>query len=149
MPVPTWNWLPLRNHRRHDPGDTPAAVPTRPCLPAVEPLGDRVMLSAAPAAAAEGPPPADQILIGLLKGQLGLATQELAALKLAGDDSQLVHKLTERFLKIDDVANKYGDALIKGDLTDQKIKLALFELEQQFLKIADLKIADESLQSLQ
>ena len=52
-------------------------------------------------AASEGPPPVDRVLIGLLQGELKLATQEVAVLKLIGDqDPQLLHKLTEAFAKV-------------------------------------------------
>jgi hypothetical protein len=140
MSTPSWKWLSSRPNpraRAAGAGSPPPQAPSRPCLPAVEPLGDRILLSAvAPAAASEGPPPIDRVLIGLIKGELNLATGELAALKLAGgDNAQLLHKLTEGFLKIDDVINKVGDAVIKGDLTGLKEDKALELLNDEFLKI--------------
>jgi hypothetical protein len=148
MSVPPWNWLPSRkSHDQNPPDGAPAPLPSRPCLPAVEALGDRVLLSAAPGAASNGPPPADQVLIGLLKGELSLVNQQLAALKLAADaDPQTLHKLTDGFLKVDDVLVKYGEAFIKGDLNDQKIKLSLYELERQLIKLGTLKFPTAQMQ---
>src|SRR5690242_19357813 len=97
MSTPSWKWLQRSNARELTPRE-PQGVPPRPCLPAVEPIGDRIMLSAvSPAAAStDGPPPADRILIGLIKGELNLATSELAALNLVGgEDPQVLHKVTE------------------------------------------------------
>src|SRR4051812_16192512 len=125
---PSWKWLSSRSSARIRGSRTASSqTPARPCLPAVEPLGDRILLSAvAPAAASEGPPPIDRVLIGLLKGELNLANSELAALKLAGaEDPQLLHTLTGGFLKIDAVINKVSEAVIKGDLTDHKDSKAL------------------------
>src|SRR2546423_4547228 len=138
MSTPSWKWLSSRSTARaRGAGAGSSQIPSRPCLPAVEPLGDRIMLSAvAPAAGSEGPPPIDRVLIGLLKGELNLANSELAALKIAGgEDPQLLHKLTEGFLKIDDVINKVGEAVIKGDLTDHKDSKALELLNSEFLKL--------------
>ena len=102
MSNPSWKWLSSRSTARELAAQAlRSKAPPRPCLPAVEPLGDRIMLSVSAAAATDGPPPIDQVLIGLIKGELSLATSELAAMKLAGgEDRQLLHKLTEGFLKI-------------------------------------------------
>ena len=137
MAVPTWKWLPSHSAARELAASAVSRVPSRPCLPAVEALGDRILLSAvAPAAASEGPPPIDRILIGLIKGELSLATSELAALKLAGgDDTQVLHKLTQGFAKIDEVINDVGQAVIKGDLTEHKENKALELLDNEFLKL--------------
>jgi len=88
MSTPSWKWLQRSNARELTARAEPAGASPRPCLPAVEALGDRILLSAvAPAAASsDGPPPADQILIGLIKGELKLATSELAALQLVGGE---------------------------------------------------------------
>jgi hypothetical protein len=144
--------MPSRNapHAFGPTGVSPATT-SRPCLPAVEALGDRILLSVAvePGASDQNPPPAvDQILIGLLKGELKLATDEIAALKLVGgEDPQALHKVTEGFLSIDDVLIKYGEAIIKGDLTDQKIKLAQADLDRAYAKIGDIKIGGEAFQA--
>ena len=138
MSKPSWKWLSSRPAaRERAAGAALSRAESRPCLPAVEPLGDRIMLSAvASVADSEGPPPVDRILIGLLKGELNLANSELAALKLAGgDDKQLLHRLTEGFLKIDEVINDVGQAAIKGELTEHKENKALELLEGEFLKI--------------
>jgi hypothetical protein len=122
-------------------GETPP--PSRPCLPAVEKLDDRLMLSATPQAASTGDggneiPPLNgdtEILIGLLRGQLGLVNNELNVLKAAGDLKIDAHKLTDSFLKIDDVIYKLGEAQIKGDLTDVKLDKSISDLKIQFQKI--------------
>jgi len=120
-------------------------TPSRPCLPAVEQLGDRILLSADIAVIGdnpgENPPPAiDQILVGLLKGELEMANHELAALKLAGQsDPKLVHKLTVGLINVDDILLKYGDSLITdriGDIKLGDIKHDVFlKLESEFNKI--------------
>ena len=133
------------------PTDASPATTSRPCLPAVEVLGDRILLSVSVEPGGNDqnpPPPVDQILIGLLKGELKIATDELAALRLVGgEDPQARHKVTEGFLRIDDVLQRYGEAIIKGDLTEQKIKLAQAELDSAFAKVNDLKIGGEVLQA--
>jgi hypothetical protein len=139
MSHPSFKWMPSRDNVRDlaAAGMTPATA--RPCLPAVEQLGDRILLSAvAPAAASEGPPPVDRVLIGLLQGELKLATQEVAVLKLIGDqDPQLLHKLTEAFAKVNrDIFAKLGD--IKGESLDEKHKDAVASLDRDFLKIDNI-----------
>ncbi len=70
--VPSWKWLSFRPTRELVNGGTP---PSRPCLPAVEQLDDRLMLSATTDASEVPPPNGDtQILIGLLRGQLGVVS---------------------------------------------------------------------------
>jgi hypothetical protein len=143
MSNPSWKWLSRSSARELPSRASSSGAPARPCLPTVEALGDRILLSAvAPAAASEGPPPIDRILIGLIKGELNLATSEIAALKLVGgDDPQLLHKVTEALLRVDDVVNKVGEAVIKGDLTQEKQNKALELIDSEFLKI-DSAIAD-------
>jgi hypothetical protein len=152
MSGPSWKWMPSRSARNaFGPTDTSPQPTSRPCLPAVEMLGDRILLSVSvePGGSNENPPPpVDQILIGLLKGELKLATDEIAALKLVGgEDPQALHDITGGFLKIDEVIEKYGEAIIKGELTEQKIKLAQAELDRAFAKIGDIKLAGEALQA--
>ena len=138
MSTPSWKWLQRSNARELTARAESPGAPSRPCLPAVEALGDRILLSAvAPAAgSSDGPPPADQILIGLIKGELKLATSELAALQLVGgEDPQLLHKVTEGLLNISNVVSKVGEAVIKGDLTDHKENKAVELLDSEFLKL--------------
>jgi hypothetical protein len=134
--IPSWKWLSFRPTRELISGNPPS----RPCLPAVEQLDDRLMLSTS-SIDAEVPPSLSgdtQILIGLLKGQLGVVSDELSALKLAGDLKLDVHKFTESFLKIDDVLNKFGAAQLKQDLTEHKIDKTIADLKIEFLKIDSL-----------
>src|SRR5881394_1284796 len=117
--IPSWKWLSFRPTRELIAGDAPQS---RPCLPAVEKLDDRLMLSVSTDASEVPPLQGDtQILIGLLKGQLTLVSHELNALKIAGDLKLDVHKFTDSFLKIDDVISKFGEALLKTDLTEVKL----------------------------
>src|SRR4051812_14453373 len=122
--IPSWKWLSFRPTRELVAGGD-APPQSRPCLPAVEKLDDRLMLSVSVSTdASEVPPPALQgdtdILIGLLNGQLTLVSHELNAVKLAGDLKIDVHKVTERFLKIDDLITDFGQAVLKQDLTEKK-----------------------------
>ena len=139
MSTPSWKWLPSRSTARElAAGAASSPAPSRPCLPSVEALGDRIMLSAAPALAAsdDGQVPVDRILIGLLKGELSRVNSELAALKLVGgEDPKLLHQLTQGLLKVDAVVSKVGEAVIKGELTENKENKALELLESEFLKI--------------
>jgi hypothetical protein len=56
-----------------------------------------------------------------------------------------LHQVTQGLLKIDEVLSKYGEALIKGELTDQKIKLAQAELDRAFDKLGDIKVGGDAL----
>jgi hypothetical protein len=146
MSGPSWKWLPSRNARNLQRPAAPAA--SRPCLPAVEALGDRILLSVSvePGASQDPPPPVDQILIGLLKGELKLAADELALQKIiGGEDPQALHQATLGLLRIGDVLDKYGEALVKGDLTEQKIKIAQAELDRAFDKLGDIKVGGDAL----
>jgi hypothetical protein len=153
---PSWKWLSSRLTARDLAAQAKSSkTPSRPCLPAVEQLDQRVMLSAAADIIVEPPNPttSPQILIGLIKGELDLIKGELEALKLASADLKLaetpnlIHKLTESFLKIDDVFYKYGQDLIKGEIDGIKGEIladkAMSELDFHFLKITDL-VGDKS-----
>jgi hypothetical protein len=134
--IPSWKWLSSRPTRELVTGDAPQS---RPCLPAVEKLDDRLMLSVSTDSSETPPLNGDtQILIGLLKGQLTLVSHELNAIKLAGDLKLDVHKFNEAFMKIDDVITDFGQAVLKEDLTAVKIDRSLNDLKIEFLKINDL-----------
>jgi len=133
MRNPSWKWLSSRLSARALAADS--KTPSRPCLPALEQLDDRVLLSVA----VEGAPKGDnEILIGLLKGQVELVNHEVNALKLAGDLKIDLHKINESFLKIDDVIYKFGEDLIKGELGASKIDQTLDQLKIEFSKIDTL-----------
>src|SRR5688500_20015904 len=86
-----------------------ASAPSRPCLPAVEQLGDRIMMSAdpmssvaQPLALTNPPPQVSAILIGMMKGDTDAFASDLAALKLAASlDARLGHKLADVLKKVD------------------------------------------------
>jgi hypothetical protein len=132
--VPSWKWLSFRPTRELVAGaDAPQS---RPCLPAVEKLDDRLMLSVSTESSEVPPLQGDtQILIGLLKGQLELVSHELTAINLAGDLKLDVHKFTERFVKIDNIITDFGQAILKQDLTEKKIDRTADQLKIEFLKI--------------
>jgi hypothetical protein len=148
---PSWKWLSSRSTASELAAQAAASKsPSRPCLPAVEQLDQRVMLSVAGDIIVEPPQPADstQILIGLVKGELDLVKEELNFLRLAAAEQKfaetpnLIHKLTQSFLKIDDVLYRYGEDLIKGGLDGVKLEIAekkaISEIDSQFSKIGGL-----------
>jgi hypothetical protein len=114
-------------------------APSRPCLPAIENLGDRIMLSAdavgaVPQAVVNPPPQVGQILIGMMKGDTATFGDDLAALKLAAAaDPKLGHKLADVLHKVDLLVYKFGKDLIKGEVVaPDTIKSAI---DNQFLKV--------------
>ncbi len=117
IPIHSWNGSPSHGSARS--ADSPTSRPqVRPCLPQVEQLGDRVMLSAAPTFGDVG----SQILVALLQGQVPIVADQLAALQAGGslvgfaDGSVMKYnKLTEEFLKLDSAIYGFGDVLIKGE----------------------------------
>src|SRR4051812_33285005 len=113
----SWNWLAPRfilNEIRAAAASKVGAE--RPCLPTIEPLGDRVMLSATLSSDSKLPT-AGQILVGLVKAELDLKSEssllgsELDALKiaskfgfLAGEKLQQdANFLADSFVKIDNI----------------------------------------------
>jgi hypothetical protein len=134
LPTPSWKWLSSRLSTRAL-TTASGATPSRPCLPAIEQLDDRVMLSVS----VEGAPKGDtQILIGLLRGQVELVSHEVNILKVAGDLKLDIHKFNESFLKIDDLISKFGEdplGTIKGESLDLKLDKTISDLEIEFLKI--------------
>jgi hypothetical protein len=116
----------------------------RPCLPAVELLGDRVLFSLSTGGEGGGDV---AVLIGLMRQTQPVLAEELAALKIASDASAAgskfkvdFFKLSREFLKVDQLLFKFGEALIKLDEVDaskvskleQKVMTAI---GGEFLKI--------------
>ena len=138
---PSWKWMPSRpTAPQLAEGAAASKAVSRPCLPVIEQLGDRVMLSGDVEVIVN--PDAtvkvalDQILIGLIKGELQETSTELSLLKIVADaDPKLVNKVTAGLIKIDDVLYKTTEDLIKGELTESKIKLAISKVESEFVKI--------------
>lgn len=115
---PSWKWLPRRSSCCQ--GTFAAVRSARPCLPQVETLGDRIMLSAVPASA-EGGVTSTDVLITMLKGQLPVVNDELNVLNSAGkltlaDGSLKVTfmKLSDALGQLDDAIYGLGDAIIKS-----------------------------------
>jgi hypothetical protein len=139
---PSWRWLPSRPSAPQLAHDAAASkAQSRPCLPVVEPLGDRIMLSADVEVITDNPDQTpklaiDQILIGMIKGELQETPTELSLLKIVAEaDPKLANKFTAGLLKIDDVLYKVTEDLIKGELGDIKIKKAIADVQSEFLKI--------------
>jgi len=130
LPTPSWKWLSSRLTTRAL--ATPGTTPSRPCLPAIEQLDDRVLLSVS------APNGDTQILIGLLRGQVPLVSHEVNLLKIAGDLKLDIHKFNESFLKIDDLIYKFGEDIlgpIKGESSGLKQDKTISDLKIEFLKI--------------
>lgn len=129
-----------RTHR------TASSTPqTRPCLPQVERLGDRVMLSVSTEAIITDVE-ADEILVALVMGQLPIVSGQLAALKLGaslvGTDQALkvdYIKLTDAFLKLQDTIYDFGDVLIKAD---HKLGFEQYDFARELSK-ASLAVTDQ------
>jgi hypothetical protein len=132
--IPSWKWLSFRPTRELIAGDAPPQ--SRPCLPALEKLDDRLMFSVS-INDTTAPPPSghDQIFQVFLKEQLALVSNELNALKLAGNLNLDVHQLNNSFLKIDDLITNFGEAILKDDLTAVKIDRTINDLKIEFSKI--------------
>ena len=145
MQNPSWKWMSSRPTAQElAEGAAASKAKTRPCLPVVEQLGDRVMLSADTEVIVN--PDAtvklavDQILIGLIKGELQETSTELSLLKIVADaDPKLANKFTSSLLKIDDILYKQTEVLIKGESKDAKhLTAALADLQDEFVKLDTL-----------
>jgi len=143
---PSWSWLPPRPTAREMAGrGAESASVARPCLPAIEPLDDRILLSAAAPTASvkirEGTANT-AVLIGLIKGELDLVQGEVAALKLvSADDTQskgenTLKLLTNTFLKLDETLLSLGDAVMVGDVNGYKEQT--IKLDAVMQKIGDI-----------
>lgn len=156
---PTWNWLAPRSTLNELRQAAAESTPTdaRPCLPTIEPLDDRVLLSAAPASSEEGQTTSAGILIGLLKGTVGvpgnaasLLSNELGMLKLAAYaagnklNPDLGIKLSNALAGINDVTFKLAEAEIDGEAKDKDHKDWVALLDQQTAKL-DAAVANLNL----
>ena len=149
----SWSWLAPRLSIRAMLGTRKQDQPARPCLPRIEPLDDRVLLSLVLVPGDTSP---DQILIGLLRGSIGqpdgqssLIQNQLAALKIAA--SMPVHdpnvegvklieanKLTNSFMKINTLLSSVALGDIKGESGDAKHKEHIEFINAEFSKLDSL-----------
>src|SRR5215207_1981030 len=128
----SWDWLASRLPVRTIWSLSNASPDPRPCLPAVEPLDDRVLLNAAaPAEQIKGESNVS-VLIALLTSSNSLTLTQLSALgvaaKVAPDDDALLLKLAKDWLQVNSKIADFGEALIKGELTTQKHDVILAQL---------------------
>jgi hypothetical protein len=121
----TWQWLSTRLPAKAIWREEHSA-PAQSALPAAELLGDRIMMDGT-VALVEGQQikgeSDTQILIGLLKGELEFSKLQLNTLAMAWKislDEELVQKLANEWLDVNDVLSKFGEALIKGELSEHK-----------------------------
>jgi hypothetical protein len=138
----SWNWLPPRLTARKVTEGMAAEETGRPCLPEVERLDDRILLSASvKAAAAEtGGGGTTQVLIGLLRDGTDLVKGELGVLQAARPtdpagtkDLRGTWKLAQDFWKLDDLLFDAAEGSAKGQPQD----LSKIRLDDAFKKIAD------------
>lgn len=130
----------------HSPASSRSSTPlSRPCLPQVEPLGDRIMLSVDNILIG-GDVGSDDLLVALVMGQLPILESQLDALKLGADlvgaDEALkveFLKLTDGFLELQDAVYDFGDVLIKAE---SKVSLTDFNFTKSLDK-ATSNISDQ------
>jgi len=137
---PSWKWLPSRPDVR----TSEQNIPTRPCMPAMEQLDDRVLLSAAPTADVNLKTTdlkiSPQILVSHINGQLELIRDELTALKIAPSELKVgdVAQLKVALLKIDDLFLQIGEQAVLGDGSVSKVRAIddlWSKIDSAFLKI--------------
>ena len=104
------------------------------------------------------PPPANgdtQILIGLLRGGLKVTQDEFQLLKILGTATpaeskvdvhdiqvvKVVDKASATLLRLSDTLTTVGDDLIKGELTDLKLRDAESKIEFLKIKLEDIIIS--------
>lgn len=147
MPRTSWNWLAPRLSMQEMFPST--GVPARPCLPAMEALDDRILLSIAPES-----PTAGQVLAGIVKAGIvaedSLFASEMDLLQKLGTLSKRnptlhftatgehIKKAVLTFREIDDVFFKFGVELIKGEVTELEQKALLTQLNIQFNKLNEM-----------
>jgi hypothetical protein len=142
---PSSKWLSSRLAARQLADAASANLPSRPCLPAIEPLDDRLMLSATPSpfyqsGGHEGITVDPKILIGLIKGQLNLVQDELTALKIAPGQMKLADLVQMKvdWLNMDDAITRLGEDAIAGNLTDYKEQKMLTSIDDIFIKLQSI-----------
>lgn len=146
----SWKWLAPRRSLR-EMFRSSAEPASRPCLPAIEPLGDRVLLSTVTFPPfSKGPIEPEQVLIAMVKASIGqpdssasLLLDQLAAFKIAskiegGIKLMEMQKLTNSFLSIDNLLFKFSEAIIKGESVDSKHTLYSKILSDELVKLDTL-----------
>lgn len=140
----SWDWLAPRSFVR-----LPAAsekTTGRPCLPAVETLGDRVLLSAAPAEVVINRLPPDPCLVAYVDGIIGqpqstesIALDEIQIQKQVDKSTPtLMAALDNEFVKMNNLFGDLDGALVTGTASPAYVKLVQGAVSAEFLKIDSL-----------
>lgn len=141
------DWFAPRSLVRFDP--TEKRMPaSRPCLPAVERLGDRVLLSAAPTAVVVVPPePPDPCLEAYVNGLLGqpptstqtttsIAFDEFTIQKTTDQSSpKLFDAVNQEFYKLNDLFGGLDATLLTGTATPDVVQGYSQAINGELLKI--------------
>jgi len=159
MDQSSWNWLAPRFFVRLASGSTTDTPSARPCMPAVEQLGDRILLSAVPAATDGGQIPPGPCLVATLNGMIGqpgssdsVLIGELNAMKLAGQISLVSNtkwdgqNLENEFIKLNDLFSKADAALTLGLFTPDVQAKLLTDLNTEFDKLTKEPVLANELQ---
>ena len=153
----SWNWLAPRFFVRLALGSTTDTPSARPCMPAVEQLGDRILLSAVPAATDGGQIPPGPCLVATLNGMIGqpgtndsVLIGELNAMKIAGQISLVSNTkwdgqdLENEFIKLNDLFSKADAALTLGLFTPDVQAKLLTDLNTEFDKLDQIAFKYDS-----
>jgi len=114
-------------------------------------LEDRNLLSASPhgtttPAASETPSRDTQVLIGLLQGGLSVTADEINLLKACATGKH-IDKLVIESRRLDGELVKFGQEVIKGELTDQKVMAEKAKIEFLEIKLNDAVISSVDAQT--
>jgi len=131
----SWDWLPPRLTGRKV-RDGAADATARPCLPEVERLDDRILLSASvQTAAADTGGGTTQILIGLLRDGTDMIKGELDAVQLSLRSADPSIKIWQDFWKVDDLLFNAADAFIKGGTAKIRLDEAFKKIDEDVARL--------------
>lgn len=141
----SWDWLAPRSFVRL-PAVSEKIQGGRPCLPSVETLGDRVLLSVAPAAVVVNQIPPGPCLVADVDGTIGqpqasasIALDEIVIQKQLDKSSPtLLVSLDTEFFKMNNLFGALDGALVTGTASPAYLKLVQGAVGDEFLKIDGL-----------
>lgn len=168
-PLHSWKWLAPRltsgsQLRRRGRGGSAEAV-ARPCL-AIEPLDERVLLSAAPGDTVIGKPPSgdlgdSQVLVELLKHSAKISETQIELFKTLSPVpvpypnlqditiTQTINKATPLLFQLDDELFKFGQDVITGQLTEKKVNESASKVDYLIVKMEEVLISSVTSESQQ